>query len=114
MVSGLRVVSVVDAIADNLRDGILAGELMPGTALTESDVAGRYDVARPTAKAALEKVKEASEAGLISPFSAWSPEWQGAFQRGQLTTALYGNLNACRFIVANDDTARPNRRAILS
>lgn len=56
MVSGLRVVSVVDAIADNLRDGILAGELMPGTALTESDVAGRYDVARPTAKAALEKL----------------------------------------------------------
>ena len=53
MVSGLRVVSVVDAIADNLRDGILAGELMPGTALTESDVAGRYDVARPTDKAAL-------------------------------------------------------------
>ena len=36
-------------------------------------------------------MKEASEAGLISPFSAWSPEWQGAFQRGQLATALYGN-----------------------
>ena len=28
MVSGIRVVSVVDAIADNLRDGILAGELL--------------------------------------------------------------------------------------
>lgn len=56
MPSGLRVVSVVDAIADNLRDAILDGELRPGTALTEVDVAGRFDVARPTAKAAIEKL----------------------------------------------------------
>jgi len=52
---------------------------------------GKLQLDDPVFKAALEKVKEASEAGLISPFSAWSPEWQGAFQRGQLTTALYGN-----------------------
>ena len=56
MVSGVRVVSVVDAIADNLRDSVLDGSLSPGTALTETDVAGRYDVARPTAKAAIEKL----------------------------------------------------------
>ncbi|MGE0215564.1 GntR family transcriptional regulator [Mycolicibacterium sp.] len=56
MASGLRVVSVVDAIADNLRDAILAGELLPGTPLTETDVAGRFEVARPTAKAAIEKL----------------------------------------------------------
>ncbi|MGB3486151.1 MAG: GntR family transcriptional regulator [Mycobacterium sp.] len=56
MASGLRVVSVVDAIAESLRDAILAGELLPGTALTETDVAGRYEVARPTAKAAIEKL----------------------------------------------------------
>jgi DNA-binding GntR family transcriptional regulator len=56
MASGLRVISVVDAIADNLRDAILGGDLPPGTALTETDVAGRFDVARPTAKAAIEKL----------------------------------------------------------
>ena len=56
MVSGVRVVSVVDAIAENLRDAILDGDLTPGTSLTETDVAGRYDVARPTAKAAIEKL----------------------------------------------------------
>lgn len=56
MPSGLRVVSVVDAIADNLRDAILDGEMRPGTALTEVDIAGRFDVARPTAKAAIEKL----------------------------------------------------------
>jgi DNA-binding GntR family transcriptional regulator len=49
MPSGIRVVSVVDAIADNLRDAILDGDLLPGTALTETDVATRFDVARPTA-----------------------------------------------------------------
>lgn len=52
---------------------------------------GKLQLDHPVFKTALEKVKEASEAGLISPFSAWSPEWQGAFQRGQLATALYGN-----------------------
>lgn len=52
---------------------------------------GKLQLDAPVFKAALEKVKEAADAGLISPFSAWSPEWQGAFQRGQLATALYGN-----------------------
>ncbi len=47
---------MVDAIAENLRDAVLDGSLSPGTALTETDVAGRYDVARPTAKAAIEKL----------------------------------------------------------
>jgi|SoiMethySBSTD1v2_1073268.scaffolds.fasta_scaffold239511_2 DNA-binding GntR family transcriptional regulator len=56
MPSGLRVVSVVDAIAEDLRDAVLDGSLSPGTALTETDVASRYDVARPTAKAAIEKL----------------------------------------------------------
>lgn len=56
MASGLRVVSVVDAIAENLRDAILGGDLPPGTPLTETDVAGRFEVARPTAKAAIEKL----------------------------------------------------------
>lgn len=56
MANGIRVVSVVDAIAENLRDAIVDGTLTPGTALTETDVAGRYDVARPTAKAAIEKL----------------------------------------------------------
>ena len=49
-------VSVVDAIAEDLRDAVLGGGLSPGTALTETDVATRYDVARPTAKAAIEKL----------------------------------------------------------
>jgi DNA-binding GntR family transcriptional regulator len=56
MATGIRVVSVVDAIAEALRDDILDGNLLPGTPLTETDVASRYDVARPTGKAAIEKL----------------------------------------------------------
>ena len=54
MVTGVHVVSVVDAIATDLRERILTGRAAPGTPLTESDVAERYEVARPTAKGAIE------------------------------------------------------------
>ena len=52
----IRVVSVVDAVADELRALVLRGQLPGGTGLTEAEVATRYDVARPTAKAAIEKL----------------------------------------------------------
>lgn len=52
---------------------------------------GTFNIDDPVFKTALETVKKAADAGMISPFTAWSPEWQGAFQRGQLATALYGN-----------------------
>lgn len=54
MVARVQVVSVVDAVADDLRRRILDGELEPGAALGEVDVAVTYDVARPTAKTAIE------------------------------------------------------------
>ena len=54
MVSRVRAVSAVEAIAGDLRDQILLGTPVPGSPLTEQDVAQRYDVARPTAKAAIE------------------------------------------------------------
>lgn len=56
MPARLGVVSVVQAIINDLRSRIFAGELTPGTALSEVDVAAHYTVARPTAKAALENL----------------------------------------------------------
>lgn len=50
----LGVVSVVGAVTADLRDRVLRGDLAPGTALGEVDVATEYGVARPTAKAAIE------------------------------------------------------------
>jgi DNA-binding GntR family transcriptional regulator len=52
----IRVVSVVDAVADDLRALVLRGQLSAGDGLTETEVATRYGVARPTAKAAIEKL----------------------------------------------------------
>lgn len=48
--------SIVDAIANDLRTRVLAGELTSNMPLTETEMARSYDVARPTAKAAIEKL----------------------------------------------------------
>lgn len=47
--------SLVAAVAQDLRVRIFAGELW-STALTESGVASSYEIARPTAKAAIERL----------------------------------------------------------
>jgi DNA-binding GntR family transcriptional regulator len=49
-------VSIVDAIASDLRARIFSGDLTSSQALTETDIASSYGVARPTAKAAIEKL----------------------------------------------------------
>jgi DNA-binding GntR family transcriptional regulator len=55
-VLGLRARSITDALADALREQILSGQVAGGTLLPEVEVATRYGVARPTAKAAIEKL----------------------------------------------------------
>lgn len=52
----LGTVTVTDALAAAVRDRILDGELPPGTALTEVEVARDYRVSRPTAKTALRQL----------------------------------------------------------
>lgn len=49
-------VSMVDALSEDLQNRLYSGDLKPGEALTEHQVAGHYDVARPTAKAAIEQL----------------------------------------------------------
>lgn len=48
--------SIIDAIVQDLRRRIYEGDIAQGTALTEAEIAGAYDVARPTAKAAIERL----------------------------------------------------------
>jgi DNA-binding GntR family transcriptional regulator len=48
--------SIVDAVANDLRARLFAGELTVNVGLTETEVASSYEVARPTAKAAIEKL----------------------------------------------------------
>ncbi len=56
MATKLAVVSIIDAVTDDLRSRVLSGELEPGTPLPEVEIADAYDVARPTAKAAIENL----------------------------------------------------------
>lgn len=50
---GLKTVSVVDALTSSLRTRVLNGQIDAGVGLTETDVAGDYEVSRPTAKTAI-------------------------------------------------------------
>lgn len=52
----LEVPSLVDALYIELRERILTGALPGGTAVTEMELATQYSVARPTAKAAMERL----------------------------------------------------------
>lgn len=52
----LSVRSVIDAVEAELREQILDQEIPMGVALRETEVARTFDVARPTAKAAIERL----------------------------------------------------------
>jgi DNA-binding GntR family transcriptional regulator len=52
----LRVNSIVDAVEESLREQILDQHIAVGAAVMETDVARIFDVARPTAKAAIERL----------------------------------------------------------
>lgn len=56
MVRTITAVSVVDALADDLRRRLFAGELPSGSPVTEALLAEDYNVARSTSKAAIEKL----------------------------------------------------------
>ncbi|MGO4750780.1 GntR family transcriptional regulator, partial [Streptomyces sp. 2MCAF27] len=56
MASRLKATSLIDALVVELREQILDGRIVGGTALTETEVAKQYEVARPTAKAAIERL----------------------------------------------------------
>jgi DNA-binding GntR family transcriptional regulator len=48
--------SLVESLSQALRQQIIRGEIAPGLRLTEAWVASRFDVARPTAKAGLDRL----------------------------------------------------------
>jgi len=56
LVRNIVVTSVIDAVVEDLKEQVLSRDLVPDSPLTEADVAARYDVARATAKAAIERL----------------------------------------------------------
>jgi DNA-binding GntR family transcriptional regulator len=76
MATGVIVTTLVDALAEQLRAQIVSGDFEAGDRITEQSVAERYDVARPTAKAAIERVvqwgvlrREANKTAHVPEFS---------------------------------------------
>jgi DNA-binding GntR family transcriptional regulator len=49
--------TTVDTLADALRERVMSGELEPGQRLVERDLVERYDVARGTVRAALQRLE---------------------------------------------------------
>jgi DNA-binding GntR family transcriptional regulator len=49
--------TTVDALSDALRERIMGGELVPGQRLIERDLVERYDVARVTVRAAIQRLE---------------------------------------------------------
>lgn len=56
MANNLRTISLPDAVYSALRESIIASLDPPGSVLTETAISLRYGVARPTAKAAIERL----------------------------------------------------------
>jgi len=54
--TSLAVLSLTDSLTKVLRTRIIEGDLGPGDGLAEAGLAEQYDVARPTAKAAIERL----------------------------------------------------------
>jgi DNA-binding GntR family transcriptional regulator len=52
----LEVPSLVDALTDALSEEVLSGRLPAGATVTAPEIAARWDVARPTARAAIDRV----------------------------------------------------------
>lgn len=52
----LKPVSVIEAVANSLRERVVSGELGPGSQLREIKLASEYRVARPTVRAALQQL----------------------------------------------------------
>lgn len=59
MSEALRPVSIVDAVFEAIRERILTGQLEPAEVVLEQQTARQYGVARPTAKAAIDRLVRA-------------------------------------------------------
>lgn len=67
-----------ERIVDALRQAILAGELAPGTAVTEALVSSRFEVARPTARIAIDRLVADGLLGREPHHAARVPRLTGA------------------------------------
>ncbi|MDA0634759.1 GntR family transcriptional regulator [Nonomuraea sp. MCN248] len=112
----IRPVSAVGALADALRGRVLSGEIEPGTALPEQEIAATYRVARPTVREALARLVHEGLLRRERNRSAYVPEVTTAdlddlmFVRRPLEDLMAGALAGRR--VAEADAALERMAAL--
>lgn len=92
----LRPASLTDTLFDSLRRRIVNGHIAPGEKLTEARVASEYSVARPTAKACLERLTALGLLRRSAHKSAVVPELDAA----EILDLFQGREAVERFAVA--------------
>ncbi len=92
----LKPSSLTDALFDSLRKRIINGGIAPGEKLTEARVATEYSVARPTAKACLERLTALGLLRRSAHKSAVVPE----LDAGEILDLFLGREAVERFAVA--------------
>ncbi|MGI5268583.1 GntR family transcriptional regulator [Nonomuraea sp. CA-218870] len=112
----IRPVSAVGALAGALRGRVLSGEIEPGTALPEQEIAAAYGVARPTVREALARLVHEGLLRRERNRSAYVPEVTTAdlddlmFVRRPLEDLMAGALAGRR--VAEADAALERMAAL--
>lgn len=104
--------SLTEALYESLRTRIVNGDIAPGERLTEQRIAGEYEVARPTAKACLEKLTALGLLRRTAHKTAVVPELEPQdiadlfFCRGLVESAAAGRLAVDRAVPADAEVAQ--------
>ena len=107
----VQTVSIVDAVYNAIRDRILSGELDPSEVLVEQKTAEFYGVARPTAKAAIDRLVHQGLLRRTANKSARVPALTMEdvsdiyFARTAIESTVVGLLAECRSPLAAADAA---------
>jgi DNA-binding GntR family transcriptional regulator len=109
----LEVPSLVDALYVELRERVLTGALPSGTGVTELELAAQYSVARPTAKAAMERLVHEGLLRRSSHKTARVPELGLEDIRDLYRTRTYLEREVVRSLAENRLVPDAARRAVL-
>lgn len=113
MAQTLKPVSIVDAVYEALRERILTGQLGPAEVLHEQATAELYGVARPTAKAAIDRLVTTGLLRRIPNRSARVPQLTEDDVRDLYFSRRMIEVPAVRFLATEHLSPDKSKRALL-
>lgn len=113
MAQTLKPVSIVDAVYEALRERILTGQLGPAEVLHEQATAELYGVARPTAKAAIDRLVTTGLLRRIPNRSARVPQLTEEDVRDLYFSRRMIEVPAVRFLASEHLSPQSSKRALL-